>query len=117
MGTDDQDLVTGDFVSFLIHSNQPVTVTVKSETHIGFRLDHPFPKVLRIQRSAAVVDIQTVGSIVEDFHVGTQLKECVWSNLIGGSIRRIDDDLHPLHRYIPGKRILQEYDVTSMHIL
>src|SRR5512139_2047424 len=97
LGTDDQDLIAGDFLSFLIHSNQPVTVTVKSESNICFRLDHPFLKILSMLRSTMVIDIETVGGIVDDLYVGTQLKECVRSNLVGGPICRIEDNLDPLH--------------------
>ncbi len=64
-------------------------------------------------RAALLVDVETVGRVVYDRHLSTQFGEDGGSNLVGGSVGCIEDDLQTLHRQTAGKGVLEEHYVAS----
>jgi hypothetical protein len=79
----------------------------------GARLPHPGADPLRVERAAAVVDVAPVGVHAERDHVGAQLAQHRRPHPVGGTVGAVEHHAKAVERQVLGKRLLEEYDVTS----
>jgi len=56
-----------------VHPERPVRVAVIGDAHVGLHLEHPVGEILRIKRSAAGVDVLSVGRVVDGNDMKAQL--------------------------------------------
>ena len=115
IGADDHDLVARDFPALLIHGNETVAVSVKGQAQGRAVLDHFFPEDFRMLRAAAVIDVGSVGRLVNDFDVGAQFMEGVGGDLVRGAVGGVQNDLHAFHGKIAGEGVFGEDNVASVH--
>jgi len=66
-----------------------------------------------VLRSAVVVDVESVGLVVDQRHVGTQFAEDGGGDLVGRPVADVHRDLDALERQAPGEGVLEEHDVAG----
>src|SRR3979490_2268077 len=77
------------------HEHGAVGVTVKGHAQRGVRFDHFLLKIFRMERAAAVVNISSVGLVVDRNHFGAERAEQRWPQLARGAIGAVEHDSHP----------------------
>src|SRR6185369_13594153 len=116
-GTDGHNLVSVHLVSILVHENDPVCVSIQSNSEVGAmdldRLAHHF----RMERAAPGIDVRPVRLHPYRYDLRSQLFEHSRCNLVGGTIGTVENDLHPRQIKVLRKSALEKHDVTSGSVI
>ena len=95
-GADRDDVIAVDDGAVVVDGHQPVAVTVEGETEVGALLDHRGGERPWVGGTAAVVDVATVGLIVDGDDLGSRRGEERAGQSAGRPVGRVDDDAQPV---------------------
>ena len=104
-------------LTLFVYRNEPVAIPVEGKTQGSPGFPHFFPEILRMLGAAPVIDISAVRRVVDDLHVSAELEERVGGHLVCCAVGNVKDYLHPFHRQITGKGVLQKDDVPALNVL
>ena len=100
---DGHDLVTIHDISQLIHRQQPVSVSVKSQTQLCLLIDHPCLQLLHMCGTTVCIDVRAVGIVVDRHDLSAQLLHSLHRGIECCTLCTVKHDLHPpqihIHRF------------------
>src|SRR5918993_2566451 len=86
-------LVAVDDPSVLVDHDQPVRISIERDPDVRAAGDDGLLQDLRVSRPTAGVDVEPVRLHAEGDNVGAQLPQGLGSDVVGGAVSAIDDDL------------------------
>ena len=89
-------MVTSDDITLFIHTQATVSIAVIGETNIQTLFNHELLQALDVGGTCIVVDIQTVGLVVDDIGVCAQRIENGLGDVPGTAIGTVQTDLDTL---------------------
>ena len=93
---DIQDVVAGDDVTLLVHTQATVSIAVIGKTDVQTLLYNELLQTLDMGRASIVVDVQTVWLVVDDVGICAQCVEHALSNVPACTISAVQTDLDTL---------------------
>ena len=114
---DVQDVVASDDIALLIHAQATVSITVESKADIQTILHHELLQTLDMGRTSVVVDVQTVGLVVDDVGICTQSIENRLSDIPACTVGAVQTDLHALEGVDAQRNQVAHIAVAACHII
>ena len=93
---DVQDVVASDDIALFIHTQATISITVVGETNIQTLLYHELLQALNVGGAGIIVNVQTVGLVVDDVGIGTQRIEHRLCNVPRATIGAVQANLDTL---------------------
>ena len=114
---DVQDVVTGDDIALLVHAQAAVSVTIESKADIQTVFHHELLQALDVSRASIIVDIQTVGLVVDDIGIRTQSVKHTLSDIPACTVGAVQTDLNALEGVDTQRDQVAHVAVTACHIV
>ena len=93
---DVQDMVTGDHIALLVHTQAAVSIAIEGKANIQTLFHYELLQALDVGRASVVVDVQTVRFVVDDVGIRTQSIENAFRNIPACAVGAVQTDLDPL---------------------
>ena len=89
-------MVTSDDITLFIHTQATISIAVIGKAHVQTLFHHELLQALDVGGTCIVVDIQTVGLVVDDIGVCAQRIENGLGDVPGTAVGTVQTDLDPL---------------------
>ena len=96
LAVDIQDMVAGDDVALLVHSQAAVGIAVVGKAHIQLVFQNEVPQVLDVGGAGTLVDVVAVGLGIDHIGFGAQRVEHGLGNVPGAAVGAVQAHLHTL---------------------
>jgi hypothetical protein len=106
-GNDIEDLVTIDFVAFVVHHNDPIAIAIVGNTQIGFFRQHARLQGTNVRRPDLFIDVEAIRLTAHRDNLSAQLAENIRRNVIGRAVSAVDHHFKALRLSSFGKVPLQ----------
>ena len=118
-GTGDEDVVAVDQLTFFIEAETAVGIPVMCDADVRTALEYRTAQRVQMCRATAVVDIHTIRQCMDHLHLCAETAEHFRHRLIGGTVRAVEHNLHPVEPLPAGAHhivdILVEEIVSILH--
>src|SRR5690606_32695374 len=112
-GNDVEQLITINQFTLVIHEHYAVTIAIKGNTYIGTQLDHFFLKSFRLGRATTAIYISAIGLNKQRGNMCPQFGEYIGSNVVGGTIGTIQNDMHSFEVKSPRHSALTKFNIAA----
>src|SRR5688572_30424532 len=110
-------MVTVNHFALFTDKNRTIGITVVRNTDMRLMFDHGFLETLRIDGATFGINVRSIRLITDHPDRGAELAQDLRRDLIGCSIRTIDDDTQSLEIELPWQRPLHELDIPAFRII
>ena len=112
-----QDVVAGDDIALLIHTQATVGIAIVCKTNIQTFLHNELLQTLNVGRTGIVVDIQAIGLVVDDISICAQCIKDRFCNVPAGAVGTIQTNLDTFERVNAQRNQVAHVTVTTRHIV
>ena len=114
---DIQNVVTGDDIALLVHTQAAVSIAIKGKADIQTVLYHELLQALDVSRASIIVDIQAVRLVVDDIGIRTQSVKNRLSDIPACTVGAVQTNLHALEGVDAQADQVAHVAVTACHIV
>ena len=101
----------------LVYQDHAVRVPVEADADVSPGLDDLVRRDLRVERSAAQVDVAAVGRGPDRFDLRAELAEDERRGLVRGAVSAVHDHPDAVERQVPRERVLELDDVSAQGVV
>ena len=114
---DVQDMVAGNNIALLVHTQAAVSIAIKGKANIQTVLYHELLQALDMGRASIIVNVQAVRLVVDDIGIRTQSIKNRLSDIPACTVGAVQTNLHALEGIDAQADQVAHVAVTACHIV
>ena len=110
---DVEDLVTVDFIAFMVHHYDPIAIAIVGNTQVGFFLQQARLQSTNIRRSDFFIDVESIRLTAHGDHLSAQLAENTRGDMVSRAVSAIDHHLQGVEAQLVRKGAFAKLDIAA----
>ena len=112
-----QDKVAVYHMAALVHRKAAIGVAIVGKAHVQSLLYHQTLQAVDMGGTAIDIDVEAIGRIADNAHIGTQRVEHRLGNRRSSAIGAIEANLHTLKREVRAGNKVGNIAVAALHVI